>query len=368
VKLLIKSDRSVATVPREAPAVRPVELQAEERRDVVHRGEVDRLVDVVVRGLDAGGETRVLLVGPPGSGKSTLVEQALCGQGLRAAAERRGLRYIGLKAEYDLGSLNVALVDHTGRVEKLSGAAWADLYGRLREICTGQSFLVAALDGVDKLRPEVVPLALDWFGEWVGEAASACKAQAVVLAAMSSKTFEAVAYDRRGTRLANYAVYYVLGLSYRDFSALFKARVKDIATWKRRGGPGDYNAWRLTGGLPRYFDVLVEDVLSGREFDEWAFLSYLAEDFGIPEVVRRLGSADALRKALKSPDILDKPDHADLRRLLLESGVVVRFESPDRLLTEVDRRYAGERYALTVPALAEYVAEASEKELMDDAE
>lgn len=366
MKLLIKSDRSVATAPREAPAILPVELQAEERRDVVHRSEVDRLVDVVVRGLDAGGGTRVLLVGPPGSGKSTLVEQALRSQGLRAAAERRGLHYIGVKAEYDLGSLNVVLVDHTGRVERLRGAAWADLYSRLREVCAGHPFLVAALDGVDKLRPEVVPLALDWFGEWVGEAASACKAQAVAVAAVGMRTFEAVAYDRRGTWLANYAVYYVLGLSYRDFSALFKAWVKDSAAWKRRGGPGDYDAWRLTGGIPTYFEVLVEDVLSGREFDKWTFLWHLAEDFGIPEIVRRLGSADALRKALKDPDLLDKPDYAGLRRLLLESGVVVRFESPDRLFTEVDRRYAGERYALTVPALAEYVAEASEKELLGD--
>jgi len=366
VKLLIKSDRSATTIPREVPAVRPAELQVEERRDVVYRSEVDRLVDVVVRGLDAGGGARVLLVGPPGCGKSTLVEQALRTEGLRAAAERRGLRYMGVKAEYDLGSLNVTLVDHTGRAERLSGAVWADLYSRLKETCAKQPFLVAALDGVDRLRPEAVPLALDWFGEWVGRVAFACKAQAAAVAAVGSKTLEAVAYDRQSTWLTNYAVYYVLGLSYGDFSALFKARVKDAAAWKRRGGPGDYDAWRLTGGLPRYFDMLIEDVASGGEFDKWAFLLHLAEDFGIPEAVRRLGSADALRKALKSPDLLDKPDYADLRRLLLESGVVVRFESPDRLLTEVDGKYAGGRYALAVPALAEYVAEASEKELMGD--
>jgi len=220
------------------------------------------------------------------------------------------------------------------------------------------------LDDVHVLPRHMIRPTLAKFSSWARGLAEEYDAKVIAIATMNSGTYEAISYEGYPLWHGGYEVRYMLGFSLGDTWNLY-GLIKDEDAWIRRGGPYVYDAWRLTGGLPPLFFTLKEIVENSEKFDERHFIEMIVGMYHVPDVVyevRRTSMADKLYDAARNPDVLGEPEYAPVRKLLATKGHVVYFGDRQMLLTHAsDRKYIGDKYAWTVPALADYVSELAEK-------
>jgi len=363
---------------------------------IVPRSEEDALVEYLEERIKAGerGTTHVLLVGPAGCGKSTMMERLIHGLDLRGLAFLKGLHYVGIHVsapEYVSEGVQLPqekraeLVAWTATVtaQLAAGAAasyaqtavlqdvnWGQLYNYVKEKVLEYQFkrqpalIAVVLDDVHVLPRHMVQPTLAKFKSWARNLAEEYDVKVIAIATMNSETYEAASYEGYPLWHSGYEVRYMLGFSLDDTWNLY-GLIRDEDAWIKKGGPYVYDIWRLTGGLPPLFFRLKEIVEKSEKFDERRFIEMVAGMYHMPDVVyevRRASMADKLYDAARNPDVLGEPEYAPVRKLLATKGHVVYFGDWQMLLTYAsDRKYIGGKYAWAVPALADYVSELAEK-------
>jgi len=363
---------------------------------IVPRNEEDALVEYLEDRIKAGGRgtASLLLVGPAGCGKSTMMERLIHGLDLRGLAFLKGLHYVGIHVsapEYVSEGVQLPqekraeLVAWTATVtaQLAAGAAasyaqtavlqdvnWGQLYNYVKEKVLEYQFkrqpalIAVVLDDVHVLPHHMIRPTLTKLSSWARNLAEEYDVKVIAIATMNSETYEATSYEGYPLWHSGYEVRYMLGFSLGDTWNLY-GLIKDEDTWIKKGGPYVYDVWRLTGGLPPLFFTLKEIVENSEKFDERRFVEMVVGMYHVPDVVyevRRASMADKLYDAARNPDVLGEPEYAPVRKLLATKGHIVYFGDRQLLLTEASgREYIGDKYAWAVPALADYVSELAEK-------
>jgi len=370
------------------------------------RGELTKLVNIVNDGVRVKKNYSLVLVGPRGCGKTELLQQAIynwldrlalkyqldyagvfvratsyaVGRGVELpqmkTAEAVALRAtLLIKSFYELSKFAVDQIG-VSQVETLDNATWEllhkYLYERLLKNSLGRALIAVALDGVDFLTDKSAILSIVYdFTAWARELAQKYGAWVIAIVSMRAKTY----YKLRNDLPGNIDVKFMLGFTLDDFwNHLFPHVVEDEEGWLRRGGPEPYEAWTLTGGLPRLFYKLYNQVMRAKEFKEGEFITSLDEDFEYAKLLRQLRNSDLLRRLIdvvQSPDKLTQEKYVYLRDILVEKELVVPIGHRESSLILGHTLFGpsdniGKHYVWVVPALRDYLFDVALRNYVED--
>jgi len=336
---------------------------------------------------------RYLVVGPEGSGKSSMMRLMLEGDFFKKLAEEFWLNYTGvyinarsyvkndvlLPQERVLDALMFPvklIIGMAGRVADVDyitedvELTWNSFSNFLREKVLGRWFankptaVFVVLDNIDTLPARLTASILDRFISQTDAVARNYGVKVVAIATMRPETL--ISLRRQTLRMwdSEFEVRYMLGFSAREvMNILFRIIEND---WKwNEVDLGSYDIWHLTGGLPPALKKLRTLIERSESFDRERAVRLVADTEPVATVLYKAWKAsvlDALREVAHNPDLLGEPEYLPLRRLLTKHGLVVHFEDESHLLTERSSpKYIGRHYAWVIPAQADYTYDFAER-------
>jgi len=367
----------------------------------VYRGEVGKLVRIMDEELRASDAYIFALVGPKWCGKTMLVKEILQDR-LANLVARRGDEYAAIDIElapqgnidipklpqeekvalnalkatlatmasYEASKLIVSQGINAPAPEIAGGEVQRIIYeylykrGLKREL--ERTVVAIRLDGIDALKREGAILGKIY--EAVSVATKLLHDYGVKKVVVAIPMRVSTYYKVGATMPGDVDRYFILGFSLDDFwNYLFNSFVEDESRWRARGGPEPYEAWRLTGGIPRLFEMLYTGIMESYGFNVSEFVKDLDNEFWYTDVLAKLKSAGRLKKLVEvaqDPDALSEPEYAELRKLLIRSELVAPVGYNNAKLIMGNTWFGptsnmGKHYTWIIPALREHLFEAA---------
>jgi len=340
---------------------------------------------------------KYLIVGPEGSGKTSMMKLMLEGGAFRKLAEEYWLNYTGVyinarsyvKSDALLPQERVldALMFPVKLIISIAGKAngvdyitedfelvWNNYGNFLKERVLARWFahkptmVFVVLDNIDVLPTHLAASVLDKF---IGQTEAVAHSYGVKVVAIATMRPETLIELRRQTKQKwdpGFEIRYMLGFSVYDIENILIRIVERTWRWNEVD-LRSYDIWHLTGGLPPVLKNLRTLIERGSEFSRERAVRLVADTEPVATILYKAWKAsmlDALREVARNPDLLGEPEYLPLRRLLIKHGLVVHFEDESHLLTKRSSpTYIGSHYAWTIPAQADYMYKFAEKHTVD---